>query len=107
MFYESFLEGTEPPETAASITPAYKRDLFLCSIDWKQSVNDIFVLLYNSTAEDFNAALPAAPGPPNNKLLWKRKRTRVFESPTDFYGFRQIRSEHLIARMRQNFTFTG
>jgi hypothetical protein len=107
MIYESFLEGTEPPESAAAISPDYNRELYLTSIDWKRSIDNLFTYIYNSTGDDFSAPLPVAPGPANHKLLWQRKRTKIFNSPSDFYGFRQVRSEHLFARIRQNFLFTG
>ncbi|KAH8553007.1 hypothetical protein BGW37DRAFT_488026 [Umbelopsis sp. PMI_123] len=105
-YYETFLKGTEPAATAAALPAAYKRNLYLSDIDWKRSLDEGFALIYSTTG--VNAPLPStlAIGPDDDPILWNRKRVNVFKPATDFYEFRQMRSEILLTRIRQNFHFT-
>jgi hypothetical protein len=107
MAYLSFLPGTEPPASAAAIKPDYGDNLQLGAIDWKRSVDQMFTHYYNHTGDSFSNHMMVPIGPPDNSLVFTRKRTKVYNPPADFYEFRQIRSENLLARIRQNFMFTG
>lgn len=107
MAYLSFLPGTEPPNSAKAINPDYGDNLQLGAIDWPRSIDQVFSSYYNHTGDAFSNHMMTPTGPPDNSLVFTRRRIRVFEPPTDYYEFRKIRSENLLARIRQNFMFTG
>ncbi|KAI8579949.1 hypothetical protein K450DRAFT_239871 [Umbelopsis ramanniana AG] len=105
-FYESFMKGTEPVNTAAALPAAYKKHLDLEKIDWQRSVDDAFAFVYNDTGPGISLASVPTSHRENDPILWRRARTQVFSPPSDFYEFRQIRSEVVLTRIRQNFNFT-
>ncbi|KAG2181293.1 hypothetical protein INT43_008876 [Umbelopsis isabellina] len=107
MAYLSFLPGTEPPKSAKAIKPDYGDNLQLGAIDWPRSVDQVFSRYYNYTGDAFSNHMLESIGPIDNSLVFTRRRIRVFDPPADYYEFRKIRSENLLARIRQNFMFTG
>lgn len=106
-FYESFLKGTEPVNTAAALPASYKKNLDLTKINWQQTVDDAFALLYNNSGPGISLTSVPCSDREDDPILWRRERTNVFSAPNDFYEFRQIRSEIVLTRIRQNFNFTG
>jgi hypothetical protein len=106
-FYETFLKGTEPVNTAAALPAAYKKTLDLAKINWQRSVDDAFAFIYNDSGPGISLATVPCTHREDDPILWHRERTKVFSQPNDFCEFRQIRSEVVLTRIRQNFNFTG